>query len=881
MQNDHGEVVDIYLPRKCSATNNIIGATDHAAVQINVAKVDPTTGVMTAETYSYAICGPVRSMGETDDSLNRLTDRDGITKNTPRKLRPDERLFLSPSEATVVIAMTAFPRSHAGLLGLVCWVAVLLIRVQAEEARALCGQDGMWAATAAGRDATLDCPSSSDGNILRHCCDGQQDALEDWSGRRCHPGIIDWLAPDRHACRFAQIQALATAAPTRTATAADLPQFLQDLQIPTFALRARAGRADLRDVVGIIETLLAVDAPAHDQGTLLVTVHKLMAVLTTNRDLVQADVGLRAMTQRSRSWLAVWLGKTAHHDARGVELPLHDTGISLLNLTPINPASSDGVRPTVVQGLTVEYASTTPDDNSSVVMGVWDPTTFASEPEAYLSPLVTFSAPGGAVELFLPFSVADAAVRAWRQAGLSDGATNLTVESTPPSVARLLVHDTAGTPTLHLDVTCQQLEGPVTGKCQLLRLNATGAVCACHDTAAVALLGSRVHAFGNPLASTSAPLQPTALPANRSVSAAGPTCEDVPELQGAAVSTIASALAVAGVLLLVALLLVGYIGWRDSLGLLQYNHINMLVALMLILVGLALGLFQPENHDSACQAATGLVAVGGASALAWVLALPFAASLVANAFAEVPEAMLRFRLFLTCWLLPVAVIVTTALVAPTVWWTPSCGAALCWPGGASTYLVRACAIVIAVLTLVEVAYLLVRRHLSCRLGLLYGLLALSTCAQLGLSEHVVHHDDFSWVLTLLAASLAVTPACLVVLICTADATDAQTLAEGPLRCCAAPAPLTPYKLRLEDPREWASSPKRRSSVSTFALLSRLQQPSPSTRFRVKYSLCVGVHNMREGAHRCGVNEPLDLNPSAQTWREKKVGHLGALGALIT
>ena len=43
MQNDKGKVVDRYIPRKCSATNRIIGASDHASVQINVGQIDRTT----------------------------------------------------------------------------------------------------------------------------------------------------------------------------------------------------------------------------------------------------------------------------------------------------------------------------------------------------------------------------------------------------------------------------------------------------------------------------------------------------------------------------------------------------------------------------------------------------------------------------------------------------------------------------------------------------------------------------------------------------------------------------------------------------------------------------------------------------------------------
>jgi len=39
MQNDAGEMVDLYIPRKCSATNRLIGAGDHASVQFNIGHV--------------------------------------------------------------------------------------------------------------------------------------------------------------------------------------------------------------------------------------------------------------------------------------------------------------------------------------------------------------------------------------------------------------------------------------------------------------------------------------------------------------------------------------------------------------------------------------------------------------------------------------------------------------------------------------------------------------------------------------------------------------------------------------------------------------------------------------------------------------------------
>lgn len=68
----------MYIPRKCSASNRIISAKDHASIQINIADVDPTTGRMTGSNITYAICGNIRRMGESDDSLIRLAKRDNL-----------------------------------------------------------------------------------------------------------------------------------------------------------------------------------------------------------------------------------------------------------------------------------------------------------------------------------------------------------------------------------------------------------------------------------------------------------------------------------------------------------------------------------------------------------------------------------------------------------------------------------------------------------------------------------------------------------------------------------------------------------------------------------------------------------------------------------
>ena len=59
MKNDEGEVVDLYIPRKCAWTNKLITAKDHASVQINVGHLD-ADGVYSGQFTTYAFSGAVR-----------------------------------------------------------------------------------------------------------------------------------------------------------------------------------------------------------------------------------------------------------------------------------------------------------------------------------------------------------------------------------------------------------------------------------------------------------------------------------------------------------------------------------------------------------------------------------------------------------------------------------------------------------------------------------------------------------------------------------------------------------------------------------------------------------------------------------------------------
>jgi small subunit ribosomal protein S21e len=74
MQNENGENVDLYIPRKCSWTNRLIRAKDHGSVQINVANVDPVTGLFTGESTAYALAGYIRDKSEGDMAFTSLVE---------------------------------------------------------------------------------------------------------------------------------------------------------------------------------------------------------------------------------------------------------------------------------------------------------------------------------------------------------------------------------------------------------------------------------------------------------------------------------------------------------------------------------------------------------------------------------------------------------------------------------------------------------------------------------------------------------------------------------------------------------------------------------------------------------------------------------------
>lgn len=59
MINEEGKNVDLYIPRKCSWSNRLITADDHASVQFNIGHLNEN-GVYTGSFSTFSLAGAVR-----------------------------------------------------------------------------------------------------------------------------------------------------------------------------------------------------------------------------------------------------------------------------------------------------------------------------------------------------------------------------------------------------------------------------------------------------------------------------------------------------------------------------------------------------------------------------------------------------------------------------------------------------------------------------------------------------------------------------------------------------------------------------------------------------------------------------------------------------
>nr|XP_019004066.1 30S small subunit ribosomal protein S21e [Kwoniella mangroviensis CBS 8507]OCF67527.1 30S small subunit ribosomal protein S21e [Kwoniella mangroviensis CBS 8507] len=93
-ENDKGVLVDLYIPRHCSATGRLITANDHASIQIQVADVDADGKAIKGQGQTIAICGRIRAQGDSDDSINRIATKQGRECNSSLRTEEEEEEWL-------------------------------------------------------------------------------------------------------------------------------------------------------------------------------------------------------------------------------------------------------------------------------------------------------------------------------------------------------------------------------------------------------------------------------------------------------------------------------------------------------------------------------------------------------------------------------------------------------------------------------------------------------------------------------------------------------------------------------------------------------------------------------------------------------------------
>merc|ERR1712137_855111 len=74
---------NLYTPRKCSYTNRLITADDHASVQFAICRVDTEGRTIKdkSQNITFAVCGFVRSKAQSDSAVNVLATDAGLLKN--------------------------------------------------------------------------------------------------------------------------------------------------------------------------------------------------------------------------------------------------------------------------------------------------------------------------------------------------------------------------------------------------------------------------------------------------------------------------------------------------------------------------------------------------------------------------------------------------------------------------------------------------------------------------------------------------------------------------------------------------------------------------------------------------------------------------------
>ncbi|KAK6161138.1 hypothetical protein DH2020_004519 [Rehmannia glutinosa] len=129
--------MDLYIPRKCSATNRLITSKDHASVQINVGHLDER-GVYTGGFSTFALCGFIRAQasvwgesvplkdlhlqmesllkGDADSALDRLWQKKKVEARHPFELSPLQSLWVLSKNLHLIGCLTLIEGSRAMMM---------------------------------------------------------------------------------------------------------------------------------------------------------------------------------------------------------------------------------------------------------------------------------------------------------------------------------------------------------------------------------------------------------------------------------------------------------------------------------------------------------------------------------------------------------------------------------------------------------------------------------------------------------------------------------------------------------------------------------------------------------------------------------------------
>jgi small subunit ribosomal protein S21e len=76
--NNDGANMEMYIPRKCSATSKILGPHDKSSVQIVVPRVDAEGKVIAGSEDVFAISGYLRTKGRGEWEVEKLLRSKGL-----------------------------------------------------------------------------------------------------------------------------------------------------------------------------------------------------------------------------------------------------------------------------------------------------------------------------------------------------------------------------------------------------------------------------------------------------------------------------------------------------------------------------------------------------------------------------------------------------------------------------------------------------------------------------------------------------------------------------------------------------------------------------------------------------------------------------------